>query len=616
MDRQRYLARRQQIEAQRRRRVMLGGCALAMGLIGLWWLWRGQADSVQAPAPVATVATAAATARPTDAAGPQPTAAAAPAEPAQPAPVTPAELALAPFFNDQRFVYEPDFYVPQIQAFLDEQPGPLKRMRFPVGDRAYSFAEVLVGQTSYYSLNPKVVLALLEAQSGVITAAQPSDDQMAWAVGFQGDNGNRRGLTAQIRWAVRQLFQARRSYPEYAPLTYADQSSAAPPAGMSMTEYAVARALAPTTSPDLLPAALARFQQTYTGLFGDPRPAPTGLPPPAQPFLSMPLERVSRVTSFFDHSGPLLGRTTGGLMTYWGRQETDAAFAYNGHDGWDYAAAPPDLALAAADGLVVFAGNADDNCATRAVVIDHGNGYRTLYWHLDRVDAQIGQTITRGQPVGVIGNSGCSLGPHLHLGVQYLGRSVDPYGWCGGDIRDFWAQHPLGSASTWLWVDRPSPCEPPPPGAALVDDGGPGFASSGGPWQTSPIGAGGQSSYVPSVRGVDAGRPWDLRALVTPSVAVYRPALPTAGRYRVLAYVPYAANGLDDAQRVRYRIRHSDGEAELIVSQERFANEWIDLGTFDFAPGQALVSLSNLAEEGQRGVWADAVIWLPAADLP
>ncbi len=608
--RQRYNTRRQQIAAQRRRRALVGGAALAIGLIGLWWIWRGPQASVQAPAPAPT---AAPTARPTAAAAPQPTAAPAPAQPAQPQPEAPAEPAAAPFFDAQRFVYETDFYVPQIQAFLDGQPGPLKRMRFPVGDRAHSFAEVLVGQTSYYSLNPKVVLALLEAQSGVVTASDPSDEQLAWAVGFHGDNGNRRGLTAQVRWAVRQLFQARRGYPDYAPLTYADDSSAAPPPGMTMTEYALARALAPTTTPDGLPAALLRFQQTYTRLFGDPRPAPIGLPPPAEPFLSKPLERVSRVTSFFDHSGPLLARTAGGIMTYWGRQETDVAFAYNGHDGWDYAAASPDLALAAADGLVVFAGNADDNCATRAVVIDHGNGYRTLYWHLDRVDAEIGQTIVRGQPVGVVGNTGCSLGPHLHLGVQYLGRNTDPYGWCGGDIGDPWAEHPLGSTSTWLWVDRPSPCQPAPAGVALVDDGGPGFVAGGGSWQSSPIGAGGRSSYVPSLRGVDAGRPWDLRALVAPSVAVYRPELPAAGRYRVLAYVPYAANGLDDAQRVRYRIRHSGGEAELIVSQERFANEWIDLGTYDFAPGQALVSLSNLAEDVQRGVWADAVVWLPAA---
>jgi murein DD-endopeptidase MepM/ murein hydrolase activator NlpD len=613
LSRQRYQERRQRVATKRRRRALLVGGALALVLIGgAVALRRTGAPTAQAPS-APTAATAPGTAAAPTAA-PRPTAPpSTPEDPADAPPDPPAQAEPAPYFDPQRFTYEPDFYTPQLQAYLDQQPGPLKGMTFPVGDRRHSFAEVLVGQSSYYSLNPKVLLALLEAQSGLISAPSPSDDQLAWAIGFKGDNGNRRGLTAQIRWAVRQMFLARRSYPDYDPLTYVDNSSAPPPAGMSMTEYAVARVLAPTTTPDTLGALLQRFQQTYARMFGDPRQPLAGLPPPAAPFLSMPMERVARVTSFFDHGGPLLTRAMDqGVMTYWGRRETDVSFAYNGHDGWDYAMAAPEVGLAAADGTVVFAGNADDNCATRAVVLDHGNGYRTLYWHLSRVDVQIGQAIQRGQPVGVIGSSGCALGPHLHFGVQYLGRDVDPYGWCGGDTPDPWAQHPLGSASTWLWADRPSPCGAAPPGGALVDDGAPGFSASGAGWQRSPIGAGGGSSFVPSVRGSDAGRPWDLRPLVSPVVALYQPSLERAGRYRVLAYIPYAANGLDDAQRVRYRIRSDQGEAEVVVSQERYANEWIDLGTYDCTPGRTLVSLSNLAEDGQRGVWADAVVWLPA----
>src|SRR3712207_7987184 len=46
----------------------------------------------------------------------------------------------------------------------------------------------------------------------------------------------------------------------------------------------------------------------------------------------------------------------------------------------------------------------DDNCNTRAVIIDHGNGYRTLYWHLDRVDARIGDRVERAQPLGLVGS--------------------------------------------------------------------------------------------------------------------------------------------------------------------------------------------------------------------
>src|SRR4029453_112190 len=71
------------------------------------------------------------------------------------------------------------------------------------------------------------------------------------------------------------------------------------------------------------------------------RTPPEGWPSPAAPFLSRPLEQSFPITSFFDHGGPFLSRTPGGgVVTYWGRHETDIAFASTGHDGWDYAAAP------------------------------------------------------------------------------------------------------------------------------------------------------------------------------------------------------------------------------------------------------------------------------------
>ena len=486
-------------------------------------------------------------------------------------------------------------------------------MVLSVGGRRHTFAEVLIGQTSYYGVNPKVVLALLELQSRLLSTASPSADQLGWAAGYQGENGNRRGLQSQVRWAVKQILTAKRDYPQYAPLTYADNSSAPPPPGMSLSQYAIARTLAPTTSPDRLPALLGRFLDVYTHLFGDPRVAPTDWPAPAAPFLSWPIDKPAPITSFFDHGGPFLMRNAAdGITTYWGRNEHDIAFAYNGHDGWDYAAAPPDLALAAADGDVVFAGNADDNCATRAVVLDHRNGYRTLYWHLDRVDVEIGQTVVRGQPVGMIGSTGCATGPHLHFGVQYLGRNADPYGWCGAGP-DPWREHPAGTISNWLWVDRPSPCEPPPADAVVVDTGSTGFAKEGDGWQDNPVGYGGGSLFVPSVRGMDASAPLSLRPLVRPAVAVWRPTLPAAGKYRVLAYVPYALSGLEDAKDVRYRVRYAGGEAEVPVDVTDHANDWVDLGTYDFDPAdQPAVSISNLAEDNQLTIWADAIMWLPA----
>ncbi len=584
--------------------------ALALVALGLAFLRPAAHQPAAPPEPAASTAARAPIASEVGTAAPQP---AAPpvGQPAAPAPAAPP--APAKFFDDRRLTYELGFYVPQTQAFLDAQPGPLKGLAFAVGDRRHSFAEVLVGQTSYYSINPKVILALLELRGRLLSSPQPTADQVGWAMGYQGENGNRRGLQAQVRWAVHQILYAKRDYPQYAPLTYADNSSLPAPAGMSLSEYVIARVLAPTTSPDRLPALLRGFLETYTRLFGDPRTPPVDWPAPAAPFLTWPIGHPAPVTSFFDHGGPFLTRNaSAGVTTYWGRTETDIAFAYNGHDGWDYAAAPPDLALAAADGEVVFAGNADDNCNTRSAIVDHGNGYRTLYWHLDRVDVRIGDHVTRGQPVGMIGSSGCANGPHLHFGVQYLGRNTDPYGWCGA-APDPWQQQAAGSISVWLWADRPSPCAPPPPNDIVVDTDSPGFAKEGDGWQPVPVGYGGASLFVPSMRGVDAGGPLDLRPLVDPAVAVWRPALPAAGRYRVLAYVPYALSGLEDATSVRYRVRYHGGEAEVVIDVADRANDWADLGTYDFDPNDhPAVSLSNIAEEDGRSVWADAVIWMPA----
>lgn len=520
---------------------------------------------------------------------------------------------LSAFFDGQRLSYAPDFYAPQIQAFLDTQPGRLKELSYQVGGQRSSFAELLLGQTLYFSVNPKVILALLESQSALLSTAQPSSDQIGWAIGFQGDNGNWRGLQAQTRWAVRQIFYARRDYPASKDLTYADKQSYPAPADWSFSEYVIARVLAPTTTPERLPTLMQRFRDTYTRLFEDPGTAPAGWPARSTPFLIRPLEQTFAVTSFFDHDGPFLTRDpSGSVVTYWGRAETDSSFAYDGHDGWDYAAAPPDLAIAAAAGTVIFAGVADDGCATRAVIIDHGNGYRTLYWHLARINVEQGQTVAAAEQIGMVGESGCANGPHLHFGVQYLGRNVDPYGWCAATA-DPWAVNPAGMQSIWLWADRPSPCAAAPTNAIVVDTDQVEYKPADKDWEQIPGGYGGTALFIASVRGVDQSRPWELRPLTQPVIAIWRPSLPRGGRYQVLAYIPYALSGLEDSRHLQYRIQHATGEADVIIDARTYANDWAELGTYDFKQGtQALIMLSNLTEESRLSVWADAIMWIPA----
>jgi septal ring factor EnvC (AmiA/AmiB activator) len=63
------------------------------------------------------------------------------------------------------------------------------------------------------------------------------------------------------------------------------------------------------------------------------------------------------------------------------------------------------------------------------VIIDHGGGYYTLYGHLDHFQVQKGATISQGQPLGTLGDSGSLKGAYLYFEVRHGGRAVDPEKW-------------------------------------------------------------------------------------------------------------------------------------------------------------------------------------------
>ncbi|MEY3990778.1 MAG: hypothetical protein RI985_1859 [Chloroflexota bacterium] len=287
------------------------------------------------------------------------------------------------FLTLDEIVYAAEFDADAITAFLQQSGGDLADVNVTVASRRYPFSVALLGQTLYYSVSPKTILALMEYQSGLVTQSGLSDEQYRWAVGYRGESQRFAGMNAQIRWAVRELFYARRDLPRRPPLTYADGITLDAPADLTDAQYVMARVLAPTITSGQIMQALAQYADVYVRLFGDLTVADVPMTPPP-PILHRPLQTIKPITSFFDHGGPFLTRNTSdGVTTYWGFVETNtAAFAYDGHDGWDYAAAPPEPVLTAADGNVVFAGIADDGCNTGAVIIDHANDLRTVYWHL------------------------------------------------------------------------------------------------------------------------------------------------------------------------------------------------------------------------------------------
>jgi murein DD-endopeptidase MepM/ murein hydrolase activator NlpD len=95
------------------------------------------------------------------------------------------------------------------------------------------------------------------------------------------------------------------------------------------------------------------------------------------------------------------------------------------HAGLDFSAPTGTPIYATADGEVQIAGFNTDGYGNK-VVINHGYGFQTLYAHMVRVIARVGQSIKRGEVIGYVGSTGKSTGPHLHYEVIKRGTKVDP----------------------------------------------------------------------------------------------------------------------------------------------------------------------------------------------
>ncbi|MDR0795338.1 MAG: M23 family metallopeptidase [Tannerella sp.] len=94
------------------------------------------------------------------------------------------------------------------------------------------------------------------------------------------------------------------------------------------------------------------------------------------------------------------------------------------HDGMDFVAPVGTDIYATGDGTVIFAGwqQGYGNC----IRIDHGFGYETMYAHNSKNLVKVRQKVVRGEIIGLVGNSGKSVGPHLHYEVLFNDKHVNP----------------------------------------------------------------------------------------------------------------------------------------------------------------------------------------------
>jgi len=143
-------------------------------------------------------------------------------------------------------------------------------------------------------------------------------------------------------------------------------------------------------------------------------------------------EAIEAVISHFSDTqwwqGPLNWPIKSKLLSRFGaRRDFNGGTLYTFHSGIDLTARVGTPVHSAADGRV--AALLDLAIRGKTVVLDHGRGVFTLYCHLSKFAVEEDQLVTAGQVIGHSGNTGRSLGPHLHFELAVGGVQVDPLVW-------------------------------------------------------------------------------------------------------------------------------------------------------------------------------------------
>jgi murein DD-endopeptidase MepM/ murein hydrolase activator NlpD len=159
--------------------------------------------------------------------------------------------------------------------------------------------------------------------------------------------------------------------------------------------------------------------ETFAIVAGQTLIVPDGVMPdeaaPAAPrFANVLTPDAGAVSATGTFVWPAFGRITQGFRWY------HPAIDIANHDGGSI--------LAADSGTVVTAGWSNAGYGNH-IIIDHGNGYRTLYAHLSQISVVVGQRVARSAQIGQMGSTGRSTGTHLHFEIHGPAGKVDPMGY-------------------------------------------------------------------------------------------------------------------------------------------------------------------------------------------
>ena len=119
----------------------------------------------------------------------------------------------------------------------------------------------------------------------------------------------------------------------------------------------------------------------------------------------------------------------GFISSYFGERDDPFTGHEAFHKGVDFAGSAGEPVVAVAAGVVTWAG--ERSGYGTLVEVNHGKGYVTRYAHNERTLVNVGETVTRGQPIALMGSTGRSTGPHVHFEVLRNGRQVNPLSFTG-----------------------------------------------------------------------------------------------------------------------------------------------------------------------------------------
>ncbi|NMB27739.1 MAG: peptidoglycan DD-metalloendopeptidase family protein [Tissierellia bacterium] len=121
---------------------------------------------------------------------------------------------------------------------------------------------------------------------------------------------------------------------------------------------------------------------------------------------------------------PDLWPAKGKLTSGFGNRKDPLGWGSRFHQGIDIANSSGTNILAAGKGVVAFSGNR--NGYGKTIIVNHGNGYKTLYAHNRKLLIHVGDRVEKGQVIGKMGSTGKSTGCHLHFEIHKNGNPINP----------------------------------------------------------------------------------------------------------------------------------------------------------------------------------------------